>query len=386
MEDGIVEDGGGVGGEGEVEDPEAASRVIRAFGAAPAARHAAAGDGHDGDGGNYAWPRPLVTAGAQDAPGGSTAPRGRAQAQVEVEAALEAPGKSTAPRASSAEAAVAAGAGALSGPGDGPRVALLTWQCCQRHLLSWEALDRVLRLQREEDEGEAEGGRVGAPAVADSSADGDGGDDDGLTAPGPQQARSRRRFLTGVLSPFLAAWRVESPRGMLLGDLLAVAVAAGMAVTAAVATAAVPPVPTRGPEAVEAVGVAGAAQQSPGWSDDRAGTTVVAGGGGGCEGGSGGGGGGCRGWGSLALSCETALCSVELRGERRGRSLLTGLPGGVGAGAAEDGTVEDGGKRGDSLAGGASVALLRRLSDPALEELVVRALGGSEERRRVGEC
>ncbi|KAG2425166.1 hypothetical protein HXX76_013920 [Chlamydomonas incerta] len=175
-----------------------------------------------------------------------------------------------------------------------PRLLLVTWRACKAHVMAWADVDRLMAAAAVAAAAE----QAAAEQAAAKQAAGAAGGEEG-------------RFLAGVLRPFLAAWRAESPQtGMLLGDPLAAAVALGMA--------------------------------------DGGG-----GGGGGCGGGGGGGGagGGSTGEGpaeagpegadgaaagptasTLVRGWRRARCSVVLAGERRGMSVLRPVPAPLGAG------------------------------------------------------
>ncbi|GLC59127.1 hypothetical protein PLESTB_001451200 [Pleodorina starrii] len=212
-----------------------------------------------------------------------------------------------------------------------PRIALVTWRCCQRHLLPWEVVDRMTGAAATATASTA------ATATATTAADEDpvgrgASEAQPVARAGAGEAEAeaveaaveaagaslRGRFLAGILAPFLERWRRESPEGMLLGDPLATALAAGMPPPP-------PPPPPRQQHPHQPQ------QQPPSkapCSDPRVGTDGSpppgddggGGGGGDDHGGGGGDGGGLaeRPWGALVLDYYTAPCRVELRGERRG--------------------------------------------------------------------
>ncbi|GIL80869.1 hypothetical protein Vretimale_9427 [Volvox reticuliferus] len=123
-------------------------------------------------------------------------------------------------------------------------------------------------------------------------------------SPGPTL---RGSFIKGILAPFLARWRRDSPDGMLLGDPLAVAVATGLQPTRnQVPLIAVQRPHRRQQEHVKHAEFETVSTQPP----QELGTSLN---------------GGLDPnlsasdhWGGLVLDCYVAPCRVELQGERRG--------------------------------------------------------------------
>ncbi|KAG2443982.1 hypothetical protein HYH02_009182 [Chlamydomonas schloesseri] len=325
-----------------------------------------------------------------------------------------------------------------------PRLALVSWQACQRHLMAWADVDRMLTTtavigMEEEGEEAAEEEEEAAAQAAEGEAAGR------VTA---------GRFLTGVLRPFLAAWRAQSPAGLLLGDPLAAAVALGMAAPRLGGGGS----GCSGGGSEGASGCDGGSKEAPrglerelGRGRDReaaaaaaaahegqaaAGRAVSGAGDLGRDGGGGGGGGGgnpddgafCAAAAasaaassgptdsSLVLEWRPARCSIVLEGERRGMSLLRAVPwppaaaaaaAGAGGAAAPGATpraaASCGGQNGEEAAArqpdataagwevgevgeeqagvGALVAVVRQLDVAALTQMV---MGAAAARPRVG--
>ncbi|GIL80867.1 hypothetical protein Vretimale_9427 [Volvox reticuliferus] len=184
----------------------------------------------------------------------------------------------------------ARGVQGVASPGENPRVALVTWRCCQQNLLRWEVVDELMSVA---------GVEVGlANPAAAVMAEG------AAASPGPTL---RGSFIKGILAPFLARWRRDSPDGMLLGDPLAVAVATGLQPTRnQVPLIAVQRPHRRQQEHVKHAEFETVSTQPP----QELGTSLN---------------GGLDPnlsasdhWGGLVLDCYVAPCRVELQGERRG--------------------------------------------------------------------
>ncbi|EFJ47895.1 hypothetical protein VOLCADRAFT_91562 [Volvox carteri f. nagariensis] len=159
-------------------DPEAASEVIQAFGGAP-----------DNNGA-----------------------RSSKAATPHVNA------KSTWPSSSSPSRSPPPPSSPFGVAGSDPRVALITWRCCQRNLLAWEVVDELIAVATTGCTASAAAAAAIATAAVEEGKEDVAADRFGLLG----------RFLAGILAPFLDRWRRESPRGLLLGDPLAVAVVTGM--------------------------------------------------------------------------------------------------------------------------------------------------------------
>ncbi|GIL50786.1 hypothetical protein Vafri_6927 [Volvox africanus] len=186
----------------------------------------------------------------------------------------------------------------VKGPGGEPRIALVTWYCCQQNLLHWDVVDELMAVA---------GGDV---ALADPAA---AGIAEGAAA--SHSPSQRGSFMKGILAPFLTRWRGDSPNGMLLGDPLAVAVAMGLQPTGAKKAQLVTSTPGCGQlSQLHQQGYAvksadfGAGPIQPPW--EQQGTSLS---------------GGLvlnppasDQWGGLVLDYYVAPCRVELQGERRG--------------------------------------------------------------------